>query len=288
MRKLALPLLASLVLASCATLDKETLSRTEARAPLPPLKLELGFDIFMARVDLRRGVHDEVELRDNLTEKRVQKENEYNPLVIDLGGGLILDRNGNLGLDLLRLYGLAGSESFTIVSQGAAFGSSKVTYEVADGKYRIERRMMGTSIERGTISPTEVANADRSLVITLEKDEVVAEKRNILGMRSSESIKKYSDKEVAIPALIGEASFVLGDGFIELDKGTTITHRGNSIEINAKGYNGIYKLTLARLGDSLYGFDGSYRGFELRREGDTVKYLVNGSLVRTYTLADKK
>jgi hypothetical protein len=288
MRKLALALLVPILAVSCATVDQAALSDPSLRSQLPPLKLDVGFDIFLARVDLRRGMHDEIELRDNLTERVVRKENEYHPLVVDLGGGLILDYNGNLCLDLFRLYGLAGAPSFKVDSKGERFGAARIVYEKGDGKYRIEKRQTGTKVERGTITETSATASDRSHDILIDDEGVKTNMRNFLGMRSSASIKKYSDSEVAIPALIGEAFFVLEDGFIELDKKLAVAHKGDRIEFDAKGVDGLYTFTLVRSGDSVFVYDRNSRGFELRREGDEVVYLVNGKKERTYTLIDRK
>lgn len=288
MRKLVLALFVPLLVASCATVDLSSLSDPSLRSPLPPLKLDVGFDVFMARVDLRRGVHDEIELRDNMTERIVQKENEYHPLVVDLGDGIILDYNGNLCLDLFRLYGLADAPSFKVSSKGTRFGSAAVVYEKGDGKYRIEKRQAGTKVERGTITATSATAYDRSHDILVDKDGVTTNTRNFLGMRSSASIKKYSDTEVAIPALVGESFFVLDEGFIELDKKLTVAHKGDRIEFDAQGVNGVYSFTMVRVGDSVFVYDRKSRGFELRREGNKVTHLVNGQVERTYTLSAQK
>lgn len=288
MRKLALALLVPIIAVSCATVDQAALSDPALRSQLPPLALDVGFDVFMARVDLRRGMHDEIELRDNLTERMVRKENEYHPLVVDLGGGLILDYNGNLCLDLFRLYGLSGAPAFKVESRGERLGSARIVYEKADGKYRIEKRQTGTKVDRGTINETSATASDRSVDIQIDQEGVTAAMRNFLGMRSKASIKKYSDSEVAIPALIGEAFFVLEDGTIELDKQLAVAHKGDRIEFDAKGVDGLYTFTMVRAGDSVFVYDRNNRGFELRREGDKVSHLINGKKERTYTLIDRK
>jgi len=68
MRKIALFFSPVLLMAavSCATtsMDAALLSDQSARQALPPLSINLGFDVFMLRVDLRRGTHETIEINE--------------------------------------------------------------------------------------------------------------------------------------------------------------------------------------------------------------------------------
>jgi hypothetical protein len=114
-----LPALALAVSCSSLKMERALLDDPAVREPLPPLTLNPGFDVFMLRVDLRRAVHESIELNSRREERTVVVPNEYHPLVVDLGGGLILDYNDNFCIDLARLYGLSGKDRFRVAVEGS-------------------------------------------------------------------------------------------------------------------------------------------------------------------------
>lgn len=145
-------ILPAAVLAGCATVPGKVSESTKV-AP-EPLKLSIGYDAALLRVDLKRATHLVLHFkkeRDRKGTRRVRPEpievkNAYGLLIVDFGNGLILDQNGNLGIDLLRLYDLNRAASFHVVEQfNGLFRSGR---SVSKSGGRLTRKGVGLTVER--------------------------------------------------------------------------------------------------------------------------------------------
>jgi hypothetical protein len=97
------------------------------------------------------------------------------------------------------------------------------------------------------------------------------------GILVSKYLEKKPGDRIVYPGMIGDSVLVSlqGTSLVASDR-LTVAHRGDRLEFGGN--------TLIRTARSVYVFDRSYRGFELRREGYEVRYFVNGKLLRTYRL----
>ena len=279
MKKLIWILPALALAASCASvkIDRTQLDDPAVREPLPPLTLNPGFDVFMLRVDLRRAVHDGIEFNSKNEMQKIQSENEYHFMVVDLGGGLILDYNNNLCLDLLRVYGLTDTEHYKVVVEGSLRAGVPSLVERKGGAYRSERRGGPSGLESGTISGTSVMDDKKRRTIAPEGDMLVYTVQRSDGIRITRHMEKKSGGRVVIFGVLGETLLAsLQDSTLTASDRLTIEHHGDRLEFAG--------FTLIRTERSVFVFDRHYRGFELRRDGNEVRYLVNGKLLRTYRL----
>ncbi len=275
MRKILLIVGALGILASCSTLDKQTLTDPSLRKPFAPTTVKVGFDTFMFRLDIQRGKHEEYQINSQNQFRPVLVDNPYSPLVIDLGNGLIYDANGNLGIDILRYYGFLDMKNVTIVSRSTGFGGPTEKWEKMDNRYRIERSGVGT--ETGTYEASETADDKKHNVIKISPKGVVDTIGNILGITTYAMINTKGENEVAIPGLIGETVYRLNDGNrVDFDNNLSVINRGDTIQAG--------NLRMIQTQKSVFVYYSNYRGFELRRDGAEIRYLINGKLNRTYTV----
>jgi hypothetical protein len=269
------------LLASCASMkaDRKLLADASVREAMPPFELNLGFDIFMLRVDLRRGTHETFEFDDGGEAQTVEVENNYHPLVVDLGGGLILDYNNNLCLDLLRLYGLSSRDRFTVTVTGSLADGVPALVKKDGASYRIERKYGAPRLETGTSTAVSAADDKNQLTVSLEKDKVSAETRYRDIKTGSSYIARRQKDHAVVRTLFGEEdlAYLEGNTVRTIDR-HKIEHLKDRLEFDGN--------TLISAGGSLYVFDRWYHGFELRREGNTVQHFVNGKLFRTYRVSD--
>lgn len=273
------PLVALFV--SCASMkaNQNLLSDPSVREAMPPPALELGFDIFMLRVDLRRGTHKSFELDDDGEQQIQEERNYYNPLVVDLGGGLIYDFNNNLCLDLLRLYELSATERFTITTEGFLSDGFPAVVKKEGSAYRIERKYGSPALETGKITPISAADDKNRLTVNLEKDKVVAETRYRDVKTSSNYIAKRQEDRAVVRSLFGEEDLVSRkENTLRMMDNLSIENLKDRLEFDGN--------TMIRTAQSVYVYDRWYHGFELRREGNTVQHFVNGKLFRVYRLSD--
>ncbi len=277
MRKF-LPILLPALLFSCATIREQRAVLTDQASwePLSPLTLDLGYDIFLQRVDLRRDTHTETEIGRDMKEREITVANDDHPLVLDLGNGLILDLNGNLCLDLMRLYGIRDLEEFVIRSEGSRIGNTNTTITVKDGKYRIERKRGSPALEQGRYDAATAEDDKKRHSVIVSYDLSVDTMVSPLGFKSVVTMKKPAMGTAVLASRERTRTAVLDAGTVRLDDGLVVEHMGN--RITAAG------LTFVRAGDSVFIFDRHYSGVELRRVENRVEYRVNDELVRTFTL----
>lgn len=267
------------VAASCASSirsSRDILEDPSQYEELEALSLDLGHDIFMFRVDLKRATRTVSEMGLDMKEHEVEKELPYSPILLDLGEGLILDLNGNLCIDLLRLYGLNRLEQFTIESKGVRAGNTQVLAEKKDGAYTISRKWGSPGSEAGKISEFESESEDENQSVLVSEFTAVYKMKDSLGFRFLHTLKKTSPTEAELDSRYGVFNARIKDNELQLDKETILTHKGNSME--TAGY------TLIKSGNSVFIFDKLYSGIELRLEGTQVLQLINDKVVRRYNL----
>lgn len=268
-----------LIFGSCATSmrgSRNILEDTSQYQEFEPFRMDLGFDVFMLRVDLKRAVRTVTELTLEGEEQEVEREMPYSPLLIDLGEGIIMDLNGNLCIDLLRLYGLDRVDTFSIESRGTRAGNTHIQAEKTDGRYNITRRRGSPARDSGTIETFSSENDAETQSILLSEFTAVNRIKDSLGFRSLLTIKKESQNEAELNSRYGTFAVRLRNNELQLDRNPVLVHKGNMLETD--GYS------IVKSGNSIYVFDRLFRGFELRQDGMTVNQYVNGKLTRSYDL----
>ena len=273
----AIPLIA--LIASCSTLDKTYLSDPAVRQPMSALTFNIGYDLFMIRADVRRATHQELQYNSQNVTRPVEVPNDYSPLVVDLGNGLILDGNGNLCIDIVRLYGLDKMDNFTLIEQGTGFVAQKTIVEKRGDRYRVQGRLGGPATEEGYLRADGAGDDKKRAVFVIDDKGITETVRNALGMTWYASIKKTGPAQVLFPGLIGGANFSLVDGnSVPIDVGYAVKFEGDHI---ALGHD-----TMVRTDRGVFVYTGGYNGIELRREGDKATYYFNGMKYKTYTIRE--
>jgi hypothetical protein len=123
-------LLPALLLLSCETLQPGDIPPESAWEEPEPLRLEMNVDVFQIRLDLLREVRDTsdsgtatIVISDG-SYQRSERLIPYHYLGTYIGNGLFLDINGNVAVDIIRLFGFDEAYSFTLrkIQDGAFDG----------------------------------------------------------------------------------------------------------------------------------------------------------------------
>ena len=294
------------LLVQCATLDQKIVTNEAARKPMPGLKLEAGYDVYLLRVDLVRATHTETKTRtvstttNGVTTTRTETvletvPNQYHCIVADFGNGIIMDYNHNLCLDIARLYGLSTAEGFKASVGEEGFFSAKAEI-VKDGtsyKYSVGSKLFSSTVT-GTIKPEEVTFESSGLFsgkssIQVTKNSATLKASGFFGAEST--IKKTSDTSLEFPGFWTKPTFkLIGDRKVDLSDGAfVIENRGNRIDFTYTGIFGITKhYTMIQVANSTYFFDDEFRGCEIRRDGQNILYFVNGDKRATLNIVKTK
>lgn len=123
LRALAIVSILATLLVGCATIPAGVAGSTVIVPS--PLKLSIGYDLAFVRVDLKRATHLALRFirqpgangKTKVIPEPIKVENPYNYLVATFGNGLVVDYNGNLGIDLLRLYHLNRATGYDVVER---------------------------------------------------------------------------------------------------------------------------------------------------------------------------
>jgi hypothetical protein len=215
---------------SCASLkaEKPLLTDPSARQAIAPFSLNLGFDRYMLRLDLRRGTHETMVRNSRNEERTVEVQNPYHPVVVDLGNGLILDFNNNLCIDLARAYGLVGLNKFRVEVEGDLFGD--VPSEVSkDGvSYRVARR---SGIETGTVTATMSADDEENHNIQIYENRLEDTLKALGGIIFTVPVNKRPRDRIMAPSTFGEKTIAaLEEGSLRTADRAEIKHLGDRIE----------------------------------------------------------
>lgn len=279
-------LLAAL-LVGCATIPSAVF-QTKRIAPAA-LKLSIGYDVALVRVDLRRATHlvpHFVTERDGtgvmkLRPEPIEAKNAYSYLVASFGNGLVLDEKGNLGIDLLRLYRLRGARGVRLVERFAGpFVSGR---SVSLSGTLVSRRGIGLTVEQLD------ARADGNVVHL--RGEVFFPHMRIVrgtdalslepaGRRTSVTvtIEQPAPGEVLFPGIGGTMTIRRVNAFhIRSSDGLDITRTGEHLSIVLHAPGGIaasFLFTRTRDGCLITSGDG-YPTIRIARVGDTI-YVTSG------------
>lgn len=296
LRVFPMVLLPVAVLAGCATIPSEV-SQAKEVAP-EPLKLSIGYDAAFLRVDLKRATHLEQRFVMEPDSSGVMKlrpepvyvKNPYSLLLASFGNGLIVDRNGNLGIDLLRLYHLNGAKGFHVVERfvGPLEGGRSVVKSGA----RLTRKGIGLTVEH--LSAITDGN-----IIHLSGEAFFPHMRIVRGKSTlslqpagrptsrTTTIRQPTPHEVVFPEIGGKMIFrQLGTNQIRSSEGLDITRAGNHLEIVLHAPGGVaasFVYSKTQNGCVVTSSDG-YPTIRITRLGDKIYVTSDHFLAATATI----
>ncbi len=295
-RSLMAVLLPVSLLAGCATLPAY-LHQAGTRTP-SPLDLSIGYDLAFLRVDLKRATHSELRfIREpdsngtmKLRPEVLPVDNPYRPLIVSFGNGIIMDLNGNLSLDLLRLYDLNAASSFDITEHFGDLLPAGVSL-VRRGRL-FERRGTGLMVEHLTaVSDGKIVHVDggpgeRNARIVRGPSSLSYEPSGRRDWRTA-TVVQPSSGSVLFQASSRKTSFTMIDPKqIRSNRGLELTRKGDRIDIVLRSPGGIsasFVFVKTRIGCTITGGNGFGR-LQVMREGNEIYVTKNGSLAATVTV----
>ncbi len=302
-----------LLLAACATtLGTEAASPVEVR----PLVLKIGYDPAFLRVDVRRATHIEMQMAPGPASQsassgskpgsgglaaagsgsssnqleEIHVPNPYHYLTVYLGNGLILDYQGNLSVDLLKLYHLNTAQDYTIVKRFNSFlpAGSEIT------KQGNEFTRKGVGLSGGKLSWSRSGKVvslvgdifHRHMKILFAKGSVTYEPSGRPGINAI-TLRRPSPNEVILPEWGGNRVIRLeSPNHLVGNRGLEIVRHPNRLEILFHGPFGIdASYTFRRTADGCT-FSGFPSGttITVARSGNVIRIFRNGHLDSTVTI----
>ncbi len=296
LRSVMVGLVPAAILAGCASLPVGV-NQTKATAPAP-LGLSIGYDLGFLRVDLKRATHDELRfIREpdgsgvmTLQPRYVPVDNPYHHLVVDFGNGLIMDSNGNLTLDLLRLYHLGAARSFDITERFNNLLPAGA-HLIKKGN-SFERRGTGILVERlkayteGRVVQIDDGPALRHSRIVQSPGAISYEPSGRRDWRTV-SVLQPSNNSAVFRSSGRETKFTLVDPkLLRSNRGLEISRNGGRIDMVIRSPGGIvgsFVFEKTHTGCTITG-SGGYGTLQVMREGNKIYVTKNGSLTETVTV----
>jgi hypothetical protein len=208
---------------------------------------------------------------------------------VDLGNGLFYDTNGNLGLDLVRFYGL--EPPFAVEETQVRFVTRKVTFTVEGNTFR--------RIGGGDDNPDQIvtfrsdswnvdgaANAYHGTVLTDSDGLVFSGAGQLLG-KGKVVLRQVKDTRIELPSLLGDVVFsATDDDELRLSNKFHLKTVGNVLTIQPTGYmvanEAAYRFV--RTATGCWFSDPQGNSHEVSRDGSTISVLKNGKLEETFVV----
>jgi hypothetical protein len=224
-----------LAVSGCATDNFESTARSLPQLPLAPLSVKAAWEVYGLRVDLVRAQHvvaDLISDGQNVDSTRSERPQPYDFLGVDLGNGLFLDANGNLSVDLVRLYGWEGD--FHLESASTSIFSPAASWERSGDVFQSKYGWAGTSSLKVTFLPQQLkisAPFAGDQTILVEKDGLFYKSGRPWGL-GDEKITQRSPTIVTLPTLWGGVVFQkLSDDQLKLGN-VSVDRQGTVLEIH--------------------------------------------------------
>ncbi|MDR2588326.1 MAG: hypothetical protein LBC67_02760 [Spirochaetales bacterium] len=162
----ARPLLFAFFLAAgCATLEKGAIPEESLWEEPEPLEAGLATDIFQLRLDLVRerggaassSTTSTILVQNDGTYKTEGAYVPHNYLGVYIGNGLFIDINGNIGVDLIRLFGFDRKRSFRLTRTRKGSLDAAQEYIRDGNSVIIKKGGWGSGELKCTISPEGIS-----------------------------------------------------------------------------------------------------------------------------------
>jgi hypothetical protein len=285
--KTAFVFAALLVLAGCAGAPS-VMPDSSRRADPDPMQVKADKEVFGLRVDVYRNESVGIQIASNTVQ--VSDPSNYALTGVDAGNGLFVDTNGNLAVDLARLYQI--TPPFHIEETVAGLFPYKISY-LFQGK-TFKRSGGGSDLpdQVATYRGDEVDVSTKSYLgstdgsIYSDSDGLVY---NLSGLHLTGRVvlKQVSPNRVELGGLVGNSSYVLRNAY-EADL---------TSKFNLAVYDNVLRITL---GGSLLGKGTTYNfvrtlegcwfsdakgnTHEISLKDGTITVRKNGSVERTYKI----
>jgi hypothetical protein len=240
----ACALLPAFVWLGCASLQPGDIPPESAWEEPEPLRLEMDADVFLIRLDLLRENKDSANSTIIVTDgsyKREERLVPYHYLGSYVGNGLFLDINGNVVVDIIRLFGFDGEYAFKL-------------RKIKDGALDVPQDV---SRAGRTITINEGGWADSDIVVQIEEG----------GFSLAVSALFPPDKIAAVE-----------DGLDYLPSGFFSEFRKASIRQDGDITRGSTGYRVERKDENRLDLNGSH---EIVRENNTIILKSRGSVILT-------
>ena len=276
-------------LAGCAT--QPPLPLPGERAPLGPLEAQAVPEVYGLRVDVDRIPPGQDQLANDLKSAvpsaPSKDPSQYAWVGVYMGNGLFVDSNGNLAVDLYRLYKLEPQFQILETVQGLVpyqikFERSGDTFQRAGGGSNLPDAKVDFS--SGEI---DLTLPDRTTQPSIMIDKGVTYDAHGFMNAGQMQLQQERDNYVNSPSLLGGYAFIVkkpdladyGSRFIVRKEGNVLMIRHPSMLMDS-GKTIQYELTPT--GCAFTDMSGSLH--TISRVGNLVTVTVNGKVDRTYEL----
>ncbi|MCB1315064.1 MAG: hypothetical protein KDK27_03875 [Leptospiraceae bacterium] len=279
-------------LAGCRSLEPTDIPDAGSLLPFDPLRVELAWDVFGMRVDMRRQTRTYTTTRMDssgqmITEQRTEPV-PYHYLGVDLGNGLFLDANLNLGMDIIKLFELENKASFTIVKTDDSFFGGSTTFRKNGNRVTIDHGTFGGTtevdlLENGATFRGGWLSSDQDIRLEQNGSEIVYDPHGIFGSWSIARIYK-TDRGTRIPGFWNDSEILLLDeDNVRMGNRLSIERKPDEITIHSGLYGGSGTYHLRRSANRIVFYPDDLEGFRMDfSQRELTVYRATGG-ISTYT-----
>lgn len=257
----------------CTSMDKAFLGDENNYVKLEPMKLELSYEPIDLRIDAVRRTRAE-ETSSMQGSQAMVVEIAYMPIGFDLGNGVFIDTNFNVGLDIAELFGIDENSDFTIIKKHAnpllkneTYVKSGDTYELKTGaaqNTKIEAELTDDGLE---ISRRPGGN----VIVTWEEDVLAVDPAGVLQAIEPHKISGSED-EYMVKIPLKKVFVTREDNSIEFGNRFTVTFDGYVMTFLFEDKR---EFRLFRIGEDYYFVNEVYSGFHIARDGNVISVTEN-------------
>ncbi len=261
-------IITTFIMAGCTSMNKELLEDESMYTELEPLNLEIGYEPFDLRVNLRRQSRDE-DVVFRTDSKYMTVELAYTPTGFYIGNGVFVDTNFNLCLDVLQLYKIDKDADFSIKR---SFSKSVLKDQLflKEGDH-FELKAENSKKSRIVVDfDPDVVEIKRkpgtNMTIQWDEGDFVAAPTGVIKAIETHTISG-EDKEFFVKKPLKKIYVIQDKNGISFGNFFNVTMEGNRMVFTFE--NG-KKYFLVKIHDDVYFFDNMYIGSHISREGNTM------------------
>jgi hypothetical protein len=268
------------------------LPEAAARLPLSPIQVKAGVEVYGLRVDVARippgSDLEATDLKNQVPDAQVADPHDYSWVGADLGNGLFIDSNGNLSVDLARLYTI--QEPFTVEESVHGFNVFKIVFSRENNVFHRSGGAPDLPDVAATFGDGEVdlrfADQSSQPTIYLDRDGVTFDSHGLLGL-GKVVVHQASDRRVQTNAKF-DTLVAKNDNEAGLSSLFRLDRKDGVLRIRPQslfsgfipGVDRPMSYVLTKTGCFFIDVNGD--AGQITRDGNTITVTKNGKVTQTY------
>ncbi len=265
----------------CATISAEDIPTLAERQDFEPLKIELAYELYGLRIDVRRQTTTTTttttDSKGNTVTQTQTVNVPYHYIGVDLGNGLFLDANGNLSLNILSLLGKSNRDDFAITQKSTGLLSRDIVYEKNSDLAIVKRGGLAGTTEitvhqDGATFHGGFLKSEQDIIV--KEDEIIYDPHGIFGSWSIARVEKTPDG-ARVPNFWKDGEIIFNSSTeVELSTGLVLSNSGTSLELIFSGLFGMKSVfTMVRSGGKIAFFnEAQNHGFVVEISDNQIIY----------------